>query len=116
MLKRKRAASKGCCQHLLSSSNPRAPLAPLTTANLELLQQALSGSRVAMRTPSPSRNTDTLDDRKKLAQYGIHVDTGRALPAALHQFVEGTIKQSRDAAAVPSPNAKKVVDRRRFAA
>jgi hypothetical protein len=116
MPKRKRAASEGCCQHLLSDSDLHAPLAPLTTTNLELLQQALAGSRVAMRTPSPSRNTDTLDDRKKLAQYGIHVDTGRALPEALQQFVAGTIKQSRNPAAVPSPNAKRIVDRRRFAA
>lgn len=116
MPKRKRAASEGCCLRLLSDSNPRAPLAPLTTTNLELLQQALSGPRVAMRTPSPSRNTDTLDDRKKLAQYGIHVDTGRALPEALQQFVMATIKQPRDPAAVPSPNAKKIGDRRRFAA
>lgn len=116
MPKRKRAASEGCCLHPSSDSNSCATLAPLTTTNLELLQQALSGSLAAMRTPSPSRNTDTLDDRRKLAQYDIHVDTGRALPQALHQFVADTIKKSRDPAAVPSPNAKKIVDRRRFAA
>jgi hypothetical protein len=76
MPKRKRAASEGCCQHLSSDSDSHAPLALLTTTNLQLLQQALAGSRVAMRTLSPSRNTDTLDDRKKLAQYSIYVDTG----------------------------------------
>ncbi|KAL5117695.1 hypothetical protein ACEQ8H_004443 [Pleosporales sp. CAS-2024a] len=112
--KRKRAASGRFCLRPFSDSNSCAPLAPLTTKNIELLQQSLSGSRAAMRTPSPRRNTDSLDDGKKLEQYGIHVDTVRALPQVLQQSED--TKQSRSPAAVPSPNDKNMFDRCSLAA
>jgi hypothetical protein len=107
MQKRKRAASEGCCPRVSCESDSATPL---TTANLQHLQHALVGeARVEMRTPSPTRGTTTLDARDKLAQYGIHVDTERTLLDALGPLVAETMLQSRDPAAVPSPNAKKIV-------
>lgn len=105
MPKRKRASSESCCSSL-----------PLTVANLERLQAALSPTAAMStvpRSPSPKRNTSNLDQREKLSQYRIHVDTDRKLPASLQQHVEALRKPPNVAT---SPNAKKIVQRRRMAA
>jgi hypothetical protein len=98
------------------------PSLPLTCENLEHLQRLLSpATQLASMPPrsrpaSPTRTANTLDAREKLAQYRIHVDTGAPLPAGLVAHVESVIKKPRARDETPSPNAKKIVARCRYAA
>jgi hypothetical protein len=71
------------------------------------------------RPPSPSRtttSTTTLDEREKLKCYRIHVDTERRLPEPLQRHVCDVVCRPRDPAVAQSPNAKRIVQRRRIAA
>ncbi|KAF2622325.1 hypothetical protein BU25DRAFT_352497 [Macroventuria anomochaeta] len=68
------------------------------------------------RTPSPKRIDNSLDRRDKLEAYGINVDRGCDLPAALVEHISTVIEAPRELDAVPSPNAKQLVQRRRNAA
>ncbi|KAH8696774.1 hypothetical protein GQ44DRAFT_620790 [Phaeosphaeriaceae sp. PMI808] len=68
------------------------------------------------RSPSPKRVDNNLDRRDKLEAYGINVDRGCDLPAALTEHVSTVINAPYRPDAVPSPNAKQLVQRRRNAA
>jgi hypothetical protein len=107
-MKRKRATTEARC---LSGT-------PLTAANLDLWQASQSQSAMPPRLPSPSRSTTsttTLDAREKLRCYHIHIDTEHPLPESLQRHVDSLTNAQRDSSVAPSPNAKRIVQRRRIA-
>ncbi|KAF2734843.1 hypothetical protein EJ04DRAFT_576544 [Polyplosphaeria fusca] len=64
------------------------------------------------RTSSPSRSN--LDNRNKLGAYRIMIDKGHVYPSELDRHIQDVIRRPRQSPA--SPNAEKVVAKRRIAA
>lgn len=126
-MRRKRARSESCAystSQLRPAKRRAAPLTPsrslepnrvlpLTQENIRLLESLTSFSSMSSsRTSSPSRSN--LDNRNKLAAYNISVDKECAYPEELEKHIRDVICKPR--VAPPSPNAKKVVEKRRIAA
>ncbi|KAF1911036.1 hypothetical protein BDU57DRAFT_115307 [Ampelomyces quisqualis] len=123
MPKRKRAASEGCRPQRSPCSDCKAASPPLTTANLERLQHSLGLSVAAAaampaasssRSMSPNRNSTTHDVIEKLEKYNILIDAPAALPDELQRFVDDVVLKPRDPSNPLSPNARKIVQRRRI--
>ncbi|KAF2005528.1 hypothetical protein P154DRAFT_424264 [Amniculicola lignicola CBS 123094] len=68
------------------------------------------------RTASPSRNASgaNIDEKQKLDAYNIRFDIGAALPPELNNHIDVVVKKARDGPA--SPNAQRIVEKRRRAA
>ncbi|KAF2622115.1 hypothetical protein BU25DRAFT_352826, partial [Macroventuria anomochaeta] len=71
-----------------------------------------SAAMSSSRTPCPSRSN--LENRNKLRAYKIIIDNDCPYPAELEQHIANVIRKPRTSA--PSPNAKKVTEKRRVAA
>lgn len=109
-----------------SSSLPSPSTSPrlrLTQRNLDRLQQSLKqpaaiviATAAAMsRVSSPSRKNN-LDIRTKLEAYRINIDKDDVYPPALAHHIETVVRRPRDPNADTSPNAKKIVEMRRYVA
>ena len=102
---RRRASSADCV--------PQA----LTQKNLALFEAAQSLlSMPSPRTAFPSRNANgaNIDEKQKLDAYNICFDIGAAPPFELQNHIDIVVKKARDGPA--SPNAQRIVEKRRRAA
>lgn len=126
-MRKKRARSESCAlsapqlppakRLAVSLSTPplseSSQVLPLTEENIRLFESHRSSSTMSSsRTSSPSRSN--LDNRTKLGAYNILIDKGCVFPEELERHLQDVIQKSR--MIPPSPNAKKVVEKRRIAA
>lgn len=94
-------------------SDPRGTPLPLTRENVRLLNdQPPLPTMSSSRPSSPSRSN--LDNRNKLRAYKIFIDNDCPYPTELGEHIANVIRRPRVSA--PSPNARKVTEKRRVAA
>lgn len=96
------------------------PSLRLTQRNLQRLTDSLESQSDSFprisRPTSPTRSTNDLDIKLKLAVHQVFVDAGHRLPSALEEHVSTVVLAPRNPTLPPSPNAVKIQSHRRLAA